>query len=200
MASGYFAIKTLFFICLHFGFFPSPLPPLCALHAGGHKGCVFLFTYVYGGQAYLLKNCTTLFSVVEKPWFTTVLCLQQEGSDWGYCDLLDGKFTTGVAVVSHPMVVTEYDNIFWMAANLNVAAIMKMAQKLKNRSVSCMSELVQRLHIQTACFEFDDCSSCHSETSVHKQRMDGRWMGCWPLVTLKIGQSHAWLNLSKSFI
>ena len=55
-----------------------------------------------------------------------------------------------------------------------------------------LSELVQRLYIKIAGFEFDNCSSCHSETSVHKQRMDGPWMGCWPLVTLKIGQSYAW--------
>ena len=37
---------------------------------------------------------------------------------------------------------------------------------LKNRSMSCMSELVQGLHIRNVCFEFDGCGSSHSLTRV----------------------------------
>ena len=53
---------------------------------------------------------------------------------------------------------------------------------LENRSKSWMIEVVQELHIRTLCFQFDGCSSSHSQTRVftsHKQT-DG-WMGGDPL-------------------
>jgi hypothetical protein len=42
-----------------------------------------------------------------------------------------------------------------------------------------MSELVQGLHIRNLCFEFEDCSSCRSQTRVftrHKSVTEGNKM------------------------
>jgi hypothetical protein len=68
---------------------------------------------------------------------------------------------------------------------------------LKNRSMSCMSEHVQCLHIKNVCFELGTLAVLKLEYS---QACEQLYIQSWPLVILKIVPHHACVNWYKGFI